>query len=168
MEQKCWYVHPELQNQPTEKTSPSSQDDKNIECRRCKKNFKRRNEFMAHYTTEHTSLIVCRDWVKDKCRRDKCWYRHSHLKVNQVSSPVQSVLSPQDFQPIQPPPHPPSQSWASVVSPNSMQPQPTQNQSAIQKMITQMALRMNTMELEVSESRKQMHILQQMLANSSI
>ena len=162
---KCWYVHPELESERTYDTSPSIE--KNLECRKFKKNFKSRNEFLAHYTTEHTSHIVCRDWVKNKCTREKCWYRHSHQKSDQASPPVQFVLKPQDFQPVQLPPQPPSQSWASVASLNTPQ-QPTQNQTMVQKMISQLSLRMNTMELEVSESRKQMHILQQMLANSTI
>ena len=164
---KCWYIHPELKNQLSDDTTSIIEEDKEIECRRCRKKFRSKNEFMDHYTTEHTSLIVCRDWVKNKCTREKCWYRHSHLKSKQVSSTVQFVQNPQDFQPVQPPPQPPSQTWASVVTQNSPH-QATQNQTVVQKMITQMAMRMNTMELEVTESRKQMHILQQMLANSSI
>ena len=165
-DKKCWYVHPELKDQPTD-TTPIIQEDKDIECRRCRNKYGSRNEFMNHYTTEHTSLIVCRDWVKNNCRRERCWYRHSHLKPNQVSSTVQFVQKPQDFPPVQPPPQPPAQAWAQVAAQNLPQ-QPTQNQSLVQKMITQMALRMNTMELEVTESRKQMHILQQMLSNTTI
>ena len=89
-DKKCWYVHPELKDQPTD-TTPIIQEDKDIKCRRCMNNYGSRNEFMTRLTTEDTSLIVCRDWVKNKCRRERCWYRHSHSKPNQVISTVQFV-----------------------------------------------------------------------------
>ena len=155
---KCWYLHPS-----NEAPIPPSQPDKEIECRRCGKKFPNRNQFMDHYTSEHTSHIVCRDWVKAKCNRIKCWYRHSHLQ-NLGNAPAQPVPKPQDFPQLLPPPQPPA--WRPVAAPV---PQAlTKTQLDIQAMISTMALRMNTMELEISESRKNMHKLQQMLASTQI
>ena len=77
----CWYVHPkELSGQTNvniENISPTVQQE--IECRRCATKFNSRNQFMNHYTTKHTGNIVCRDWLKNSCKRVKCWYRHSNL-----------------------------------------------------------------------------------------
>ena len=154
---KCWYLHPSGSAE-----SLPAQLEKEIECRRCGKKFPSRNEFMNHYTSDHTSHIVCRDWVKAKCTRVKCWYRHSHLKT---SSSVQSVPSPQDFSQLLPPPQPPA--WRAGATPPVLQGL-TKTQLDIQTMISNMAMRMNTMELEISESRKNMHKLQQMLANTQI
>ena len=117
---------------------------------------------MEHYTMIHTSNIICRDWLKNKCSRTKCWYRHSH---SQPASPVQSVPTAQDFPTNLPPSQPPLQAQAGASMPYQ---NPAQNQLEVQRMITQMAMQMNTMELNFSESRKQMHILQEMLARSSI
>ena len=76
---------------------------------------------------------------------------------------MKPVPTKQDF-PLAPPPHrPPAQEQASV--------QPlvqTQDASPVQKMLVQMAMRMNTLELGISESRSQMHMLQEMLAKSQL
>ena len=154
---KCWYLHP---NESA--TSIPVQVEKNIECRRCGKNFQNRNTFMDHYTSDHTSHIVCRDWVKDQCKRVKCWYRHSNLQT-QDRSLVPPVPKPQDFSHPLPPPHPPA--WRTLPA-HPVSQNVTKNQMDIQNMIAQMALKMNTMELEISESSKNMHKLQQMLANT--
>ena len=154
---KCWYLHP-LNNE----TSEPVQQDKVIECRRCGKTFPSRNTFMNHYTSDHTIHIVCRDWVKDKCQRVKCWYRHSHQQITPTKLPVQPVPTAQDFLQVLPPPQPPAQGRTTAPQIN------IQNQMNIQSMISQMALRMNSMELEISESRKNMHKLQQMLASTQI
>ena len=79
--------------------------------------------------------------------------------------PVQPVPTAQDFLQVLPPPQPP------VLGPTAAQSTKqgvTQNQIDIQTMISHMALRMNTLELEISESRKNMHKLQLMLAKTQI
>ena len=127
--------------------------DKEIDCRRCGEKFSSKNNFMDHYTNKHTRHIICRDWVKDQCRRIKCWYRHSQLKPVQSGSIVNVLPTAQDFTAALPPPQPPASS---------------QSQTEIHKIITQMAMRMNTLELGISESRSQMHTLQQMLSKNQI
>ena len=116
---------------------------------------------MEHYTSEHTSCIVCRDWIKNSCKRVKCWYRHSHLQFTQQSSSVQFLPTPQDFLPTLSPPRPPAATRGAVKTAVQIQPN---NQAQIHQMLAQMAMRMNTLELGITESRNQMHTLQQMLA----
>ena len=160
-EKKCWYKHPELISSPANKNidEPTKiSKDLETECRSCGMKFSSRNKFMEHYTTKHTSNIVCREWLKNNCRRTKCWYRHSHIQDSKASSPAQSVPNSEDFISALPPPQPPS----------LLQPNPTHNQTEIQKIIFQMALRMNTLELGISESRNQMHTLQEILSKTKI
>ena len=161
---KCWYVHPvKGSDEGVEDTdiNKSVELEKDTECRRCGKMFTGRNRFMEHYTSEHTSRIVCRDWVKNNCKRVKCWYRHSHLQPTEQSSSVRFVPTSQDFPPIQPPPQPPAPARVTAQSSVLLQPN---NQAQINQMLAQMTLRMNTLELGITESRNQMHILQQMLS----
>ena len=120
---------------------------------------------MEHYISEHAGQIVCKNWIKNNCERQKCWYRHSHLPSQVPNLPVKSVLNPQDFPPLAPPPQPP----APVQDEFQSSPQdPSKYQVDMQHMITQMAMSLNTMELQFRESRKQMQTLQQMLAQSKI
>ena len=142
---QCWYVHPtkrsDKDNTDTDKASPPGQQA--IECRRCGTNFRSRNQFMTHYTTKQAGNIFYRDWLKHNCRRVECWYLHSNAKPKENNILAQVVPTQQDFfQPL-PPPQP-----------------PTQGQPRVQSQINKQS------EMEVGESRKQLHILQQMLANT--
>ena len=78
---------------------------------------------------------------------------------------MQKLSANEDFPQALPPPQPPkqTQAWTRVQSQSS-----SQGQNAIQQIIAQMALRMNTLELGISESRKQMHTLQEMLTKTHI
>ena len=157
---KCWYLHPDV----TKEDHPhDSQQEKEIECRRCNKMFKTRNIFMDHYTESHTSHIVCRDWLKSECKRSKCWYRHSNLK--NTNSNVKSVPTQQDFPPAPVAHRPPAQDLQKVQLP--VQPQ-VESYTTMQQMLSQMAMRMNTLELGITESRNQMHTLQQILAKTIV
>ena len=86
---------------------------------------------MEHYTTKHTINIVCRDWLKNNCRRVKCWYRHSHIQQSTASSHAQIVPNSKDFISALPPPQPPSQWQTSQLQSKDL----TQNQTEIQKII---------------------------------
>ena len=120
---------------------------------------------MEHYTEKHTSHIVCRDWLRNDCNKFKCWYRHSNINAGQTTSPVNSVPKQQDF-PFLPPSHrPPAQISVTVQLPAQTQ---AQNSATIQQMLAQMAMRMNTLELGITESRNQMHTLQEILAKTII
>ena len=137
---KCWYFHPSedlVQNLQNKDHNQSSVQNKEIDCKRCGDKFSSKNKFMEHYTTKHTSHIICRDWVKNNCKRIKCWYRHSHLEPGKLGSIVQNVPTAQDFTALLPPPQPPAQN---------------QSQSELHKLITQMAMRMNILELGISKS----------------
>ena len=165
---RCWYVHPELATSADKEsgnTVPIVEQEKETECKRCGNKYSSRNKFMEHYIADHASHIVCKNWIKNNCERQKCWYRHSHLPSRQTSSAVKSVLNPQDFPPFMPPPQPPAQVQPAL---QSLPQNPTRKQVDMQHMITQMAMSLNTMELQFRESRKQMHTLQQMLAQSHI
>ena len=78
---------------------------------------------------------------------------------------MQRVPAHEDFLQALPPPQTPirNQAWTQPQSQSS-----SQGQIAIQQMIAQMALRMNTLELGISESCKQMHTLQEMLTKTHI
>ena len=158
---KCWYVHPENSSDQAHEDSEKSNApvQQEVECRRCAMKFSSRNQFMTHYTTKHTGHIVCREWLKNNCKRVKCWYLHSNTKPIEKTPIVQIVPTQQDFPQFLPPPQPPAQG-PPLAQTHSNQ------QSEIQKMIIQMAARMSTLELEVCESRRQMQTLQQMLANT--
>ena len=129
---------------------------------------------MAHRKSDHTSRIVCKHWLRANCRRDakECWYRHSNLIPSFSSEAVQSVPSEQDFPDALPPHQPPAQRPQAPQQPHpqgrAWSQMPTRGQSQIQEMLTQMAMRMNTLELGISESRSQMHTLQQMFSQSHI
>ena len=115
---KCWYVHPD----PTSnQNSQPIQPDSDIECRRCSNKFKNRKLFMGHYTEKHTSHIVCRDWLKDNCNRDKCWYRHSNHNTNQTSEAVMTVLTQQYFPQLPPSHQPPAPKHSTVQMPAQVQ-----------------------------------------------
>ena len=117
---------------------------------------------MDHYTEKHTSHIVCRDWLRNDCNRVKCWYRHSNLNTEQTMSSVNYVPKQQDF-PFLPPSHrPPAQNPVTAQLPAQAK---IQNSPTIQQMLAQMAMRMNTLGLGITESHNQMHTLQEMLAN---
>ena len=164
----CWYVHPELSgsNDGTNgKTALTIQPEEETECKRCREKFKSKNHFMEHFISKHARNIVCRNWLKNNCDRPKCWYRHSQLSPQQQISPIQSVPNPQDFPQFLHPPLPPAQVQTKVRSAPQT---PTKNQVDMQHMITQMAMSLNTMELQFRESRRQMHILQEMLAQANI
>ena len=77
----------------------------------------------------------------------------------------QQVPTSQDFMAVLPPPQPPSERQPAAHIQSQDQ---AQSHTEIQKIIGQMAMRMNTLELGISESRNQMHVLQQMLAKSQI
>ena len=83
------------------------------------------------------------------------------LQPTEQSSSVRFVPTSQDFPPIQPPPQPPAPARVTAQSSVLLQPN---NQAQIHQMLAQMTLRMNTLELGITESRNQMHILQQMLS----
>ena len=165
---RCWYVHPELStsaDKETQNTSSIVEQEKENECKRCGIKYNSRNKFMEHYIADHASHNVCKNWIKNTCERQKCWYRHSHLPSKQASSHVKSVPNPRDFPPFMPPPQPPAQVQADLqAAPQN----PSKKQVDMQQMITQMAMSLNTMEIQFRESRKQMHILQQILAESHI
>ena len=120
---------------------------------------------MDHYTEMHTSHIVCRNWLKDNWNRSKCWYRHSNLNTNQTNPPVNSVPTKQDFPPAPPPQQPPALNQSSVQLPVQAQ---VQGSTTVQQMLAQMAMRMNTLELGISKSRNQMHMLQEILSKSQL
>ena len=159
---KCWYVHPD----PTSNQNPHIvEQETEIECRRCKSKFETKKVFMDHYTEKHTSHVVCRNWLKDNCKRSKCWYRHSNHSTKQTNPPVIYVPTKQDF-PHAPPPHrPPAQNQSNIQLPHQTQ---VQSSSTVQQMLAQMAMRMNTLELGISESRSQMHMLQEILSKSQM
>ena len=159
---KCWYFHPDSTSiQNLNHTKQESE----IECKRCSNKFKTKKIFMDHYTEKHTSHIVCRDWLKNDCKRLKYWYRHANINTIQTVSSVKSVSTQQDF-PFLPPSHrPPAQKLSPLQLPAQTK---IQNSATIQQMLAQMAMRMNTLELGITESRNQIHILQEMLANSQI
>ena len=166
MEKKCWYVHPAVNDTKHDPIAPLPAEQGNeIECRKCKSKFETKNKFMDHYTVNHTSHIVCRDWLKNSCTRNKCWYRHSTIQSGQEKANTQPIPSSLDFPQTLPPPQPPAPVQTAPWSPPLNQ---TKHQTDIQTMIAQMAMKMNTMELQISESRMQMHTLQKMLANSNI
>ena len=121
---------------------------------------------MIHKKDKHReSVPICRNSKNGLCEFSKCWFRHSHLPSTQPISPVLPILNPQDFPQLPPPPQPPAQLQAKFQSsPHT----PTKYQVDMQHMITQMAMSLNTMKLQFKESRKQMHTLQQMLAQSQI
>ena len=153
---KCWYFHPtgdSVKNPQNIDHNPPSDQNKEIYCRRCGDKFPSKNKFMDHYITKHTSNIICRDWVKNNCKRIKCWYRHSYVEPGKLVSGVQTVPTAQDFTALLPPPQPPAQGKI---------------QMDLHQLGTQMAMRMNNLELGISESRNQMHTLQQMLSKSQI
>ena len=136
-----------------------------IECRRCRSKFETKQVVMDHYTENHTSHIVCRNKLKDNCNRSKCWYRHSNFNTNQTIPPVNSVPTKQDFPPAPPPQRPPALNQSSAQLPVQTQ---VQGSTTVQQMLAQMAMRMNTLELGISESRNQMHMLQEILSKSQL
>ena len=160
---KCWYFHPDS---TSIQTAQPLQQKSEIVCKRCSNKFENRKLFMDHYTEKHTSHIVCRDWLKDNCKRDKCWYRHSNNNTNQTSGAVKTVLTQQDFPQI-PPSHRPAAPKCPTVQLQA-QTQVMQTSLTIQQMLAQMAMRMNTLELGITESRNQMHMRQEMLAKNNI
>ena len=162
---KCWYLHPSEKSvtKNIENTPPTQ--DREFDCKRCGELFESKNKFMDHYTTKHTSHIVCRDWLKNNCKRFKCWYRHDQMEARKERLVEQRVPTSQDFMAVLPPPQPPLQRQPAA---HLQSQDPARSQTEIQKIIGQMAMRMNTLELGISESRNQMHVLQQMLATSQI
>ena len=115
---KCWYIHPVLNTGEDLVTAPVSvKQDKQIECRKCKNKFESKNKFMHHYTTNHTSHIICRDWLKNNCTRNKCWYRHSNISSSQEQEIAQPLAKAKPgfannsgFSPSSPPTSTPSTS----------------------------------------------------------
>ena len=158
--ENCWYVHPGQsqpdlssqildENQPldTQEQRPQETQEKR-KCNSCGKEFNGKYDLMNHRKIEHTSNIMCRDWLKSNCRRtaQDCWYNHSMFKPQQPTNQQPQPNQPmeQDFPQLPFKTHPP-------------------DQTTLMQMINKMALQLTTIEVQINNTKQQMHRMQTIL-----
>ena len=94
----CWYMHPELvqTEEPITTNIENHTGETNFTCKTCKKVYGTKNNMMMHKKNEHRNNLVCKDFIKNSCRRgeqgEHCWYPHTPK-----NNGVPDIESRQDF-----------------------------------------------------------------------
>ena len=73
----CWYRHDE----PMETQFDSGQSTKPVKdfkCNVCAKTYQNSNSLKAHVKNEHSSVLLCQNFILGKCERsdEECWFKH--------------------------------------------------------------------------------------------